>query len=155
MALHTIHSIASSHDDCKPENGPLHMYAEKLLCAIFFQPHCRIPCSASKIAQTWFSRLLFTVNKMSEGQDTVQFDTSDTRYRRYCALSPGTQPKPTVVTFHRGAPFSALAVPSSPWEILGELAIAAPAQCAQLTSRLEQLLQCSYVQLCIACGAQG
>ena len=67
--------------------------------------------------------------------------------------SPGTGPKTTVFTFHRGVSFSALAMPSSPWEILGELAIAAPAQCAQLTSRPWN--SCYAAAMCMVCGAQG
>ena len=70
---------------------------------------------ASKIAQTWLSRLLFTVNKMSEG-NWAQFYLTPLD-KRNCAPNWGTPLTLRVITFHylgHSLPLPAMALSTPP-----------------------------------------
>ena len=105
--------------------------------------HCLLPCPAIKIAQTWFSRLLFPVNKLSwrQGQSSIWHCLRGIAHQIKGATTTNTKSHNSLFRSQRA---------NGPVTFrLGDFR--GTAICAQLTCRLEQLWSCSLVrcmQLC-------
>ena len=101
---------------------------------------------ASKIAQTWLSRLLFTVNKMSEG-NWAQFYLTPLD-KRNCAPNWGTPLTLRVITFHylgHSLPLPAMALSTPP---LGDFRWTEDCSCCACTADKCRLETAARLQLC-------